>query len=70
MIVCQCEDVHEKTIRRVISAGARSIDDVTAACGAGGNCGGCWEELQELLAHHERPVRVPRWRRRLIATSA
>jgi bacterioferritin-associated ferredoxin len=70
VIVCHCEEVHEKTIKHAITAGARDIDDITSACGAGGNCGGCWEALQDLLAHHQRPKSVPRWRRRLVANPA
>ncbi len=70
MIVCQCEEVHDRTIRHAIASGARSVDQITARCGAGGNCGGCREALEELLAHHERAPRVPRWRRHLVAQPA
>ena len=70
MIVCHCNDVHERAIKHAITAGARDIDEITDACAAGGNCQGCWPALEELLAHHERPARVPRWRRHLVASTA
>ncbi len=63
MIVCHCEEVHEKTIKHAIADGAANIEELTVTCCAGGNCQGCWPALQELLAHKERPARVPRWRR-------
>lgn len=70
MIVCHCEEVHERAIKHAIAAGARDIDDIASACGAGANCGGCWPELQKLLAHSERTKHVPRWRRHLVAHPA
>jgi bacterioferritin-associated ferredoxin len=52
--------VNDRTIRATIAAGARTIEDITAACGAGGRCGGCWPVLRELLDDltpaSERPV--------------
>jgi bacterioferritin-associated ferredoxin len=71
MIVCHCEQVPDRAIKHAISDGARTIDDLAAACGAGRNCFGCHEELQALLAKMERRAeRVPRWRRHLVSRPA
>ena len=31
-------------------AGARTVEQLTARCGAGGECGGCTHELEDLIA--------------------
>jgi bacterioferritin-associated ferredoxin len=49
MIVCLCHVVSDRTIRARISEGARSVDDIGQTCMAGTGCGGCKEQLQELL---------------------
>ncbi len=47
--VCACRGIDEKTIRQVIHAGARSLEAVLAACGAGSECGSCRPEIQQML---------------------
>lgn len=37
-------------MRAAVAAGARTVDDVVARCGAGGRCGGCRPLVAELLA--------------------
>ena len=53
MIVCLCRGVSESDIRRVIERGAGTPDAVTAACGAGGDCGACALMLIDILAENE-----------------
>ena len=50
MIVCLCAGVPASTILAAIDRGAACSEDVTAACGAGGDCGACLESLSDLLA--------------------
>ena len=50
MYVCACEGVTDRTVRAAVVSGARSVDDVTRRCGAGGECGGCLPLIQELLS--------------------
>lgn len=50
MIVCLCAGVAASTVVAAIEQGAASPDDVTAACGAGGDCGACLDSLADLLA--------------------
>jgi bacterioferritin-associated ferredoxin len=53
VIICLCRGVSESDIRRVIERGAGTPDAVTAACGAGGDCGACTLMLCDLLAESE-----------------
>ena len=50
MYVCHCRAVNDRTVQTAALAGARTIDELTALCGAGGDCGGCHLLLEELLA--------------------
>jgi len=53
VIVCLCRGVSESDVRRVIERGAGTPDAVTAACGAGGDCGACTIMLLDMLAESE-----------------
>jgi bacterioferritin-associated ferredoxin len=50
MIVCLCHGVSEKTLDKVIEAGADSLKAVERACGAGGDCGSCQFQIAKKLA--------------------
>lgn len=49
MVVCHCERVNDRTIRKLIRDAQITIDDVIAQCGAGGRCGGCRASIEQLL---------------------
>ena len=49
MIVCHCNGVSDRAIRRSVRAGAVTADLVARACGAGACCGGCRGAVQEIL---------------------
>jgi bacterioferritin-associated ferredoxin len=49
-MVCLCEGVSERKVRRSIDHGATTIDEVTAACRAGGRCGGCRPTIDSMIA--------------------
>ncbi|PTL82680.1 bacterioferritin-associated ferredoxin [Vitiosangium sp. GDMCC 1.1324] len=49
MIVCLCHVVSDRTIRARISEGARTVDALGDACGAGTGCGGCKGQLAQML---------------------
>jgi bacterioferritin-associated ferredoxin len=59
MIVCHCNAVTDRTIRKVVREGAQSIRDVSAACGAGSCCGGCASGVRQIL-HTEVEARDER----------
>ena len=50
MLLCHCRGVNDRVIDCAISCGARTVDDVVAACGAGARCGGCVPAIEDLLA--------------------
>ncbi len=50
MVVCSCRAVTDRTVHAAICAGASSVEQVSSLCTAGSRCGGCWPELQRLLA--------------------
>ncbi|MEO1059274.1 MAG: (2Fe-2S)-binding protein [Actinomycetota bacterium] len=51
MVVCHCNLVNDRTINRLAKKAGRelSVSDVTDHCGAGGNCGGCVNAIEEIL---------------------
>ncbi|MFI5697406.1 bacterioferritin-associated ferredoxin [Kribbella sp. NPDC051586] len=59
MIVCHCEVVSDRDVRRSIDGGARTLAQVCGVTGAGRNCGGCVFSVKRLLCEHERPVAAP-----------
>ncbi|MDG2336105.1 MAG: (2Fe-2S)-binding protein [Myxococcota bacterium] len=48
-MVCQCNGVSDRTVRRVIQAGASTVGQVARSCGAGASCGGCELAIRGLL---------------------
>jgi bacterioferritin-associated ferredoxin len=53
MYVCSCRGVTDRTVCAAIAAGARTIEDLSDRCSAGERCGGCWPELERLLAEQQ-----------------
>ena len=49
VLVCHCHRVNDRTIRAAAQSGARSCEDVGAACGAGTGCGGCRPAIEGLI---------------------
>lgn len=49
MIVCHCNGVSDRTIRRVAREGSASVADVGFACGAGTCCGGCIDAIRQII---------------------
>lgn len=49
MYACLCRAVPERSVREVVAAGASTVAEVRATCGAGTGCGGCLPSLRRLL---------------------
>jgi bacterioferritin-associated ferredoxin len=49
MYVCCCRAVTDREVARVIDEGATTVDDVTLACGAGGDCGACRGMIDDMI---------------------
>lgn len=50
MIVCHCKGITDREIRRAIRDGANSTREISLACHAARECGGCRPVIAELLA--------------------
>jgi bacterioferritin-associated ferredoxin len=50
MYVCICAAVTEHELHGCIRAGARTVEDIGEACGAGTGCGTCLDRIDVLLA--------------------
>ena len=51
MLVCQCNGVSDRAIRRAVRKGAATTEDIGFACGAGACCGGCVPLIEKLIAY-------------------
>ncbi|CAN5795368.1 hypothetical protein BH24ACT3_BH24ACT3_17110 [soil metagenome] len=50
MVVCHCWAVNDRRILDEVAAGALSVEDVAARCGAASGCGGCRVVVEQLVA--------------------
>lgn len=55
VLVCHCHRVCDREIRAAARAGARSREEVGAACRAGTGCGGCRPVIDRLLEIEASP---------------
>ncbi|MFV0257463.1 MAG: (2Fe-2S)-binding protein [Acidimicrobiales bacterium] len=58
MVVCHCRALNDAAIVELVNSGRHTVDALVAACGAGGDCGGCRPVLEELVAAVATPVGV------------
>jgi len=50
VLICHCHAVNDRAIRdAALATGATEPEEITAICGAGGQCGGCLPALHDLL---------------------
>jgi len=49
MIICQCNGISDRAIRKAIRDGASDRNDVVRACMAGTACGGCVPTIDEII---------------------
>jgi bacterioferritin-associated ferredoxin len=49
MIVCHCRAVAASEVRAAVESGARDVEEVADACGAGAECMGCHTRITALL---------------------
>jgi bacterioferritin-associated ferredoxin len=50
VIVCFCRGLSENDLRAVVRGGAWTVDDVSATCGAGTDCGACRVVVEDVVA--------------------
>jgi bacterioferritin-associated ferredoxin len=58
MYVCVCYAVTDVELRDHIGEGARTVDQIGDACGAGTGCGTCLDRLDVLLAAELAPSAI------------
>lgn len=58
MLLCHCRGVNDRVIECAISCGARTADDIAAACGAGARCGGCLPVIESMLQERLKDLLV------------
>ena len=49
-VICKCKDVDYISIRKAMISGARTLDEIKEMTGAGTGCGGCTDDIEEILA--------------------
>jgi bacterioferritin-associated ferredoxin len=49
MYVCLCNAVTDQEVAAAIESGAKARCEVTRACGAGGDCGSCHGQIEQML---------------------
>jgi bacterioferritin-associated ferredoxin len=49
MWVCVCHAVTDHEVKTAIAGGAGTVDAVTKACRAGGDCGSCHGMIEQLI---------------------
>ena len=52
MVVCSCKAVSDRAVKAAVAGGARSVEEVSEACSAASDCGGCWSTLEQLIDEH------------------
>lgn len=62
VIICHCNGVSDRQLRRELRQGVSCPDELARRCGAGTDCGGCMQFIEDLLVDvpvgSERPVRL------------
>jgi bacterioferritin-associated ferredoxin len=56
MYVCICAAVPDSEIRTCVARGARTVEEVGEACGAGTGCGSCHDRIDVFLAAAHVPT--------------
>jgi bacterioferritin-associated ferredoxin len=56
VFVCICAAVPDSEIRSCVARGARTVEEVGDACGAGTGCGSCHDRIDTFLLAAEGPL--------------
>jgi len=55
MYVCVCLAVTDREVEAAIEDGAKTREEVTRVCKAGGDCGACHGQIEDMLEAHGCP---------------
>lgn len=53
-VICYCLNIRESDIVKAIENGAKTLDEIQNATGAGTACGSCIGDIEELLANYNK----------------
>jgi nitrite reductase (NADH) large subunit len=56
MIICQCNGISDRAIRKAVRDGASNRNDLVRACTAGMACGGCVPAIEEIIEAEQEQV--------------
>ncbi|WP_226379551.1 bacterioferritin-associated ferredoxin [Pseudonocardia sp. KRD291] len=56
LFACICAAATESEVRHCVRSGARSVEEIGDACGAGSGCGSCLNTLDVLLVTTSAPT--------------
>jgi len=59
MIICQCNGISDRTIRKAVRNGASNRSDIVRACTAGTACGGCAPAIDEIIKAEREQIARP-----------
>jgi bacterioferritin-associated ferredoxin len=59
MIICQCNGVTDRTIRKAVRDGASNRGDIVRACTAGKTCGGCTPAIDKIIEAEQERIAHP-----------
>ncbi len=62
MLVCHCNGVSDRTVRRVVREGALTVAEVGRTCGAGTCCQGCSSTIGRIIraeSHRQANTAAP-----------
>ena len=59
MIICQCNGISDRTIRKAVRNGANNRNEVVRACTAGKTCGGCVPAIDEIIEAEQQRIAPP-----------
>ena len=59
MIICQCNGVSDRAIRKAVRDGANTRNKVVRACTAGECCGGCAPAIDEIIEAEQQRIARP-----------
>jgi bacterioferritin-associated ferredoxin len=66
MIVCLCEAVSDRKVKRLARRGVDNLNDMARSCGAGSQCGSCHKDLHKIINQHRTLDKSPLSRHGLI----
>lgn len=49
MLVCHCFGINDRRIEIEVGLGATDAEDIARRCGAGSDCGGCYDMIEDIL---------------------